>query len=293
MLDWDDLRLFLAVARSGSFVASGKKLGLNHTTLARRLTTLERSLGTRLFDRSPRGVLATKAGLDLIGHAERIEDEVLAAGRSIEGQDVQLSGVVRLATPEAFGNYFIAPRAHLLNAVHPQIELELAPESRTVNLSKREADIAIGLHRPDQGRMKASRLIDYRLGLFASETLLDRISPVDDVAALHGQPFISYIEEMIDLPELRNLDQSLGLSCVFRSSSVAAQTEAVASGLGFGLLHCFAVKPEMRLVRVLPDVVEVVRSYWMILHSDLARVPRIRAVADFVSAQVRADKAAF
>jgi DNA-binding transcriptional LysR family regulator len=293
MLMWDDLRIFLSVVRSGSFVASGRRLGLNHTTIARRLTALERSLGTRLLDRSPRGVLATKAGLDLIAHAERIEDEVLAAGRSVAGQDVEVSGVVRLATTEAFGTYFIAPRAHLLNAAHPQIELELAPETRNVNLSKREADIAISLHRPDHGRMKAARLVDYRLGLFASEAVLARVGPVDDISQLRGQPFISYIEEMIDLPELRNLDQSLAQSCVFRSSSVAAQMEAVASGLGFGLLHCFAVKPQMRLVRVLPETVEVVRSYWMILHTDLARVPRIRAVADFIASQVNAERAIF
>lgn len=297
MLDWDDLRIFLAVARSGSFVASGRALGLNHTTLARRLTALETSLGTRLFDRSPRGVQPTKAGLDLIAHAERIEEEVLAAVRRIERQDYTVSGavsgVVRLATTESFGTHFIAPRVHLLHAAHPGIELELVPESRAVSLSKREADIAISLKRPETGRLQAARLVDYRIGLYASEGLLARIGPVETLAALHGQPFVSYIEEMIDLPELRNLDRSLARTCVFRSSSIAAQMEAVASGLGFGLLHCFAVQPHMRVVRVLPQAVEVVRSYWMVLHTDLARVPRIRAVADFVAGQVRAEAGRF
>ncbi|CAN5408978.1 LysR family transcriptional regulator [soil metagenome] len=293
MLDWDDLRIFLAVARAGSFVASSRGLGLNHTTLARRLTALEASLGTRLLDRSPRGVQPTKAGLDLIAHAERIEEEVLSAGRRVEKQDDAVSGVVRLATPEAFGTYFIAPRAHLLHRQHPQVELELAPESRAVNLSKREADIAISLNRPESGRFQAARLVDYRIGLYASENLLARVGPMDSLAALRGQPFISYIEEMIDLPELRNLDLSLAKRCVFRSSSVAAQMEAVASGLGFGLLHCFAVSPHMRVVRVLPQAVEVVRSYWMVLHADLARVPRIRSVADFVAERVRAEAATF
>lgn len=103
-------------------------------------------------DRSPRGVRPTTVGLDLIEHAARVEEEFLAASRRVEGHDSQISGVVRLSTPEAFGTYFIAPRSHLLNARHQQIELELAPESRNVNLSKREADIAISLHRPDQGR---------------------------------------------------------------------------------------------------------------------------------------------
>ncbi|TXC70302.1 LysR family transcriptional regulator [Sphingomonas ginsenosidivorax] len=293
MLDWDDLRIFLAIARSGSFVSTGRGLGLNHTTLARRLTGLETALGTRLFDRSPRGVVPTRAGLDLIAHATRIEEEILAAGRRVEGLDGDVSGVVRLATPEAFGTYFMAPRARLLHARHPRIELELVPESRNVNLSKREADIAISLNRPQTGRLQSARLVDYRIGLYASADLLARIGPVDTPAALKGQPFISYIEEMIDLPELRNLESTVSETCVFRSSSVAAQMEAVVSGLGFGLLHCFAVRPHMRVVRVLPEAVEVVRSYWMVLHADLARVPRIRAVADFVAAQVRAEAAAF
>jgi DNA-binding transcriptional LysR family regulator len=293
MLNWDDLRLFLSVARGGSFLAAGRRLGLNHTTLARRVSALEHALGARLFDRSPRGLQPTKAGLALLAHAERVEEEVLAAGRQMEGQDEQVSGMVRLATPEAFGTFFIAPRAHLLHARHPEIALELAPESRTVNLSKREADIAISLHRPDHGRLKAARLVDYRIGLYASEALLARTGKVTSIDQLRSQPFISYIEEMIDLPELRYLDESLAGSCVFRSSSVAAQMEAVASGLGFGLLHCFAVSPHMRVVRVLPEVVEVVRSYWMVMHGDLARVPRIRAVADFVAGEVRAQAGRF
>lgn len=293
MLDWDDLRLFLAVARSGSFVASGRALGLNHTTLARRLTALEASLDTRLFDRSPRGVTPTRAGLDLLAHAGRIEEEVLAAGRSVERQDGAASGVVRLATPESFGTHFIAPRVHLLHAQHPRIELELVPESRTVNVSKREADIAIGLARPESGRLRAARLTDYRIGLYAAEALLGRTGPIETPAALRGQPFISYIEEMIDLPELRNLQTRLATACIFRSTSVTAQMEAVASGLGFGLLHRFAVRPHLGVVRVLPDAIDIVRSYWMVLHTDLARVPRIRAVADFIAAQVRADAATF
>lgn len=211
----------------------------------------------------------------------------------MEWQDAAVSGVVRLATTESFGTHFIAPRVHLLHAAHPGIELELVPESRTVSLSKREADIAVSLNRPDTGRLQAARLVDYRIGLYASEDLLARIGPVETLAALRGQPFVSYIEEMIDLPELRYLDRSLARTCVLRSSSIAAQMEAVASGSGFGLLHCFAVSPRMRVVRVLPDAVEVVRSYWIVLHADLARVPRIRAVADFVAGQVRAEAAQF
>lgn len=273
-------------------MASGRRLGPNHTTLARRLTALERCYGT-CFDRSPRGVQPTKTGIDLIEHAERIEQEVLAAGRRVQGQDGDISGVARLATPEAFGPHFIAPRVHRLHAEHPQVELELAPESRAVNLSKCKAEIAIGLYRPDRRRLQAARLVDYRIEPYVPEALLARVGPVESLAAMRAQRFISYIEEMIDLPELRNFDRSMARHCVFRSSTVVAQMEAVASGLGFGLLHCFAVSAHMRLVRVMPETFEVVRSFRMVLHADLARVPRIRAVADFVAEQVRAGKATF
>lgn len=228
MLDWDDLRLFLAVARAGSFVGGGRSLGLNHTTLARRLSALEATLGTRLFERSPRGLLLTRAGTELRDHAERVENEVLSAGRSLAGREQQLSGTVRLATPEAFGTFFVAPRARALAERHPGIELELVPETRTIDLLKSEADIAVGLHRPARGTMRAARLVDYRLGLYAAESL-----------------------------------------------------------------HCFAVTPAMRVVRVLPDEVAVQRSYWMSYHADLARVPRIRAVADFLVQQVRMHAADF
>lgn len=293
MLHWDDLRLFLAVVRAGSFIAAARKLGLNHTTIARRVTVLETALGARLLDRSPRGVAVTRAGAELVERTDRMEAEVLAAARSLAGQEQRVSGSVRLATPEAFGTFFVAPRVHLLHARHPGIELELVPESRAVSLSKREADIAISLRRPDHGRVRAARLTDYSLGLYASEDFLAGAGGVSSVEDLRQQPFVSYIEEMIDLPELRDLARSLGERYVFRSSSVAAQMEAVASGLGLGLLHRFAVTPAMRLVRLLPGDVNVRRSYWMLYHADLARVPRIRAVADFLTEQVRAEAAKF
>lgn len=293
MLDWDDLRLFLAVARAGSFVGGGRSLGLNHTTLARRLSALEATLGTRLFERSPRGLLLTRAGTELRDHAERVENEVLSAGRSLAGREQQLSGTVRLATPEAFGTFFVAPRARALAERHPGIEIELVPETRAINLLKSEADIAVGLHRPARGTMRAARLVDYRLGLYAAESLIAQTGPIASLVALRDQPFVGYIEERLDLPELRNLGRMLAPRSVFRSSSVAAQMAAVAGGLGFGLLHCFAVTPAMRVVRVLPDEVAVQRSYWMSYHADLARVPRIRAVADFLVQQVRMHAADF
>jgi DNA-binding transcriptional LysR family regulator len=293
MPDWDDLRLFLMVSRVGSLIAAGRRLGVDHATVSRRLSRLEQKIGTRLFDRSPRGVLLTDAGTMLVGHAERIEAEVTAATTDIGERDTAVSGIVRLATPEAFGAFLVAPNAHRLHARHPALQLELAPESRTVSLSKREADIAIGLHQPRRGRLIARRLIDYRLGLYASREYLDRHGPIEASSMLSSHPLVWYIDELIDIPELRYFDQiAAGAPTVFRSSSIAAQQAAVAAGLGLGVLHVFAAGQDARLVRVLAEV-EITRSYWLVLHADQQRLPRVRAVIDFLEEIVEANRTLF
>lgn len=293
-LDWDDLRLFLAIARGGRLIAAGRALGLDHTTVARRLGGLEQAVGTRLVERSPRGVVLTEAGRALADHAERIEAEVIAAGAIWGGGDARVSGTVRLATPEAFGTFLVAPNAALLHARHPAVRLELSPESKLVSLANREADIAITLNRPPRGPIVARKLVDYRVGLYASRAYLDRAGPIDDAAALTRHPFAWYIEEMIDIPELRVLREvSTEASPVFRSTSIAAQQEAVAGGLGLGVLHVFAAEQDDRLVRVLPDAVEVRRSYWLAFHADQQRLPRVRAVADFLDEIVALHRGRF
>ena len=294
MLDWDDLRLFLSVARDGSFIGAGRRLGINHSTVSRRLSALERAVDARLFDRSPRGISPTHAGLTLLAHAERIEAEVLAATGDVAARDSDVAGTVRLATPEAFGTFLVAPNIPLLHARHPRLQLELAPETRTVSLSKREADIAIGFRQPPRGRLVARRLTDYRLGLYASREYLERAGPVRDPADLSAHPFVWYIDEYLDAPELRFLGQIVsGARTVFRSSSIAAQQAAVAAGVGIGALHLFTAGRDPRLVRVLAGSVEIQRSYWLILHTDQQRLPRVRAAIDFLNQVVDQNRDAF
>ena len=282
MLDSDQMQAFLAVMRTGNTLAAARRLGLDHSTVSRRLTKLETMLGTRLFDRSPRGLSPTEAAAALTGHAERIESELLAAA-GLAGLDSAATGVVRLATPEIFGTWLVAPHVHELRARHTGLTLELAPESRSISLSKREADIAITLRPPPRGRLVARKLTDYRLGLYGARDYLDRRGPIPTVAALKGEAFVSYIDELLDYPELNALEQTLpGAVTVFRSSSSAAQQAAVAAGMGLGLLHRIAAEPDDRLVRILPAEIEVTRSYWLVLHADQQRTPRIRAVVAFL-----------
>jgi len=292
-LNWDDIRVFLAVARAGRLQAAGRLLALDHSTVARRMGSLEAAIGARLIDRSPRGIVLTHAGDVLRDHAERIEIEMIGASAAVGADTGTVAGSVRLATPEAFGTYLVAPNVHLLHARHPTIELELAPESRSVSLSRREADIAIGLTRPPRGRLVARRLIDYRLGLYAARDYLDQHAAIDTVEAVKAHPLVWYIDELIDIPELRYFDQIVSdAPTVFRSSSIAAQQAAVANGLGLGVLHVFAAEQDSRLQRVLPEL-EVTRSYWLLMHADQQRLPRIRAVVDFLDDVVRINQHRF
>lgn len=288
MLNWDDFRIFLAVQRAGGLVGAARRLGLDHTTVARRLTSLETRLGAQLVERSPRGARLTETGRALLERAERMEAEALAAGAEVGAIRADVSGSVRLATPEAFGAWLVAPNVHRLHRAHPTLQVELVPEARRVSLTKREADLAVTLARPPQGRLVARKLADYRLGLYAARSYLEAEGPVADLRELPSRPLVWYIDELIDVPELRFFDEvAAGARTVFRSSSIAAQQAAVASGLGFGLLHVFAAGQDPRLVRVLPEQVDVERSYWLVMHPEERTLPRIRVVADFLQEVVR------
>jgi DNA-binding transcriptional LysR family regulator len=244
-----------------------------------------------LMHRSPRGSKLTDAGLALLEHAERMEAEAIAAAQHLGTAEQQLSGAVRLATPEAFGSWLVAPAVKVLHDRHPGIHLELAPEARAVSLSKREADIAVALAQPPKGRLFAQKLTDYRLGLYASRAYAESAPPIATIEDLRDHPLVWYIDELIDFPELRFLDQvTTGLRPAFRSSSITAQQTAVAGGLGVGILHRFAAEQDPRLVRLLPEEINVERSYWLVLHADQRHLPRIRAVVDFLHDIVRRNR---
>lgn len=287
MLNSDDLRVFLAIIRTGSTVGAARRLGIDHSTVSRRLAALEDQLGVRLFDRSPRGLAPTEDAGSLIAHAERVEKELIAAAMSITGKTAAPAGVVRLATPEIFGTGLVAPCLPQFHAQYPGLTLELAPESRSVSLSKREADVAITLRPPPRGRLVVRKLADYNIGLYCAKTYLEYHGGIDDVSALREHRFVAYIDELLDYPELNALEAAIpGAIPVFRSSSSAAQHAAIAAGLGLGMLHRLAADQDPRLQRVLPDKINAERSYWLVMHSDLQRDPRVRAVSEFLTGVV-------
>ncbi|MCB2084089.1 MAG: LysR family transcriptional regulator [Sphingomonadaceae bacterium] len=290
MLNSDQIMAFLAVMRDGNCVAAARRLRLDHSTVSRRLASLEERLQTRLFDRSPRGLMPTEAAVSFLPHAERIEIELLRAADAVSARDVPVSGTVRVATPEIFGTAFLAPLVPALRELHPDLVIELVPESRAISLSKREADVAISVRRPTGGRVAARKLADYRLGLFASSDYVDLLGAPASARDLEGHDFVSYVDDLVELPELLALDRTMPRGpVVFRSSTSAAQLAAVAAGTGVGLLHLLAAAEDPRLVRLLAKEVEIVRTYWLIVHNDLRRVARVRAVVDFIAAKVASN----
>lgn len=284
MYDWNDLRYFLELSRQGKLVRAAARLHVDHTTVSRRITALEKQLDVRLFDKSPSGYQLTDAGLRLLPLAEQIESSSHRLYQDIAGKDARLGGTVRVAAPEALGTQVIARHVAELRREHPDIRLELVAETRRLSLSKREADIAISLSRPDSGRLVAWKLCDYRLRLYATRDYLESRAAIESPEDLAAHDFVSYIDDLIDMPELRFFDSTVkNANVVFRSTNVSAQFNAILDGIGLGLVHCFMAQREPRLQVVLPARVSVERSYWLLVHEDLRHVARVDAVCDFLT----------
>ena len=282
MLSSDQLVAFVAVMRAGNTVEASRRLLVDHSTVARRISALEATLGARLFDRSPRGFAPTEAAARLMVQAERVESALLAAAESVATSSAEISGIVRLATPEIFGTAVVAPNLADLLTQHPNLLLELSPESRSISLSRREADIAVMVRRPPRGRLITRRLADYRIGLYAARDYVERHPAIRRVEDLAQHLFVSFIDELVPFPELLALNQLVPTARIaFRSSSSMAQQTAVTKGLGIGALHALVAERDAGLVRILPEL-EVQRSYWLVVHADLQRVAAIRRVIDFL-----------
>ncbi len=291
MYNWNDLRFFLELSRQGKLVRTATRLHVDHTTVSRRITALEKQLDVRLFDKSPRGYQLTDAGLRLLPMAEEIETRSTRLYQDIAGKDARLSGTVRISMPEALGSLIIAPRIVDFRKVHPDIEIELVAETRRMSLSKREADIAINLARPESGRLIAWKLCDYRLKLYGQREYLSQHPPINNLDDLAPHSFVSYIDDLIEMPELRFFESTIkNAHVVFRSSNVTAQFNAILNGTGLGLVHCFMAQNQQSLQIVLTNEISVDRSYWLSVHEDLRHVARVDAVCDFVTRVLRDER---
>ncbi|ARQ08851.1 LysR family transcriptional regulator protein [Rhizobium etli] len=292
-MNWDDVRIFLAVARTGQILAASKRLGLNHATLSRRLTSLETALKTRLFVRRTNGCELTAEGGIFLNAAERMETEMLAVQANLGHTDTAIAGTVRVGAPDGFGVSFLAPRLGRLIERHPELKIQLVPVPRSFSLSQREADIAIALERPEQGRLVSSKLTDYTLGLYASRDYLARHGRPGDVEALKAHPRIGYVEDLIFTASLNFSGEVMrSWDAGFEISTAIGQTEAVRSGAGIGILHDYIARQYPELQRILPDI-SIRRAYWTTYHETARDLVRVRSVVDFLQELVGAERQIF
>lgn len=292
-MNWDDIRIFLGIARTGQILAAAKRLGLNHATVARRLTALEDSLGARLFDRSTSGCVLTDAGSRFFDRAEKMEAEALAAEADLGGDTPDISGTVRIGAPDGFGVAYLAPRLNRLAAKHPGLTIQLVPVSRSFSLSRREADIAVTIDRPETGRLVAGKLVDYALGLYASQAYLAARGTPKTSADLSVHDLIGYVDDLLYSPSLNyGTEFTKNWISRFEIASALGQTEAVRGGVGIGILHDFIARAEADLIPVLPEL-KLRRTYWMVTHESSRPLRHIQAVQDFLRDQVAQDRAMF
>ena len=244
-MNWDDVRIFLAVARAGQILGAARRLELNHATVSRRIATLERALGAKLFRRLTTGSELTEEGQRFLVAAERIEADMIAARADVAGESDEVAGTVRIGAPDGFGVAFLAPRLGQLTERHPQLSIQLVPVPRSFSLSRREADIAITVDRPTEGRLVAAKLVDYTLGLYASRAYAERHGLPDTLAGLKRHRLIGYVADL-----LISLSLDYGPEIMpdwqtsFGVSSALGQMEAVRSGAGIGILHTFIARTQ-------------------------------------------------
>ena len=250
--NWDDLRLFLAVARSESLGRASRVVRLDPATLSRRIKRLEEHLGVALFVKSPQGYDLTEAGARLMGHAETSELAFKTGVAELGGAGDALAGVVRIGAPDGCANYVLPQVCAEISVEHPDLEIQIVALPRVFNLSRREADMAISVSLPTAGRMTVQKISDYRLHLAAHENYLKAHNPIERLEDLQGHMVAGYIADMIFDKELDYLDQLGGAKVQFASNSFSVQFNFVRQGFGIGILHDFAVPiwPGLRRIQL-------------------------------------------
>lgn len=292
-MNWDDVRIFLAVARAGQILGAARRLDLNHATVSRRVAALEEAFGAKLFRRTTSGSELTPAGERFLAIAERIEAEMMGARGEVVGDGEAVSGTVRIGAPDGFGVAFLAPRLWRLSELHPDLKVQLVPVPRSFSLSRREADIAITTERPTEGRLVAAKLVDYTLGLYASRAYAETHGLPGSRAELSGHRLVGYVPDLVINPSLDYAAEfAPDWDAGFMISSALGQTEAVRAGAGIGILHAFIARDMPELVAV-TAISAIRRAYWLVYHESMRGLSRIAAVTDFITKAVEAEKALF
>ncbi|MCI5113002.1 MAG: LysR family transcriptional regulator [Marivita sp.] len=291
MQSWDDLRIFLSVARSETLSGAGRALRMDAATVGRRVARLEETIGQALFVKSPQGYTLTEAGAQLIEHAEQAEQAMQGAASVLTGEAGTLSGQIRIGAPDGCAN-FVLPRVFAdLSKANPDLDLQIVALPRVVNLSRREADMAITVSPPTATRLSYQRITDYRLHLAASQSYLSTHPPLTSVADLHRHRIVGYIPDMIFDKELDYLSDLKLDRVALASNSASVQLHLLRQHGGIGIAHDFALPFAPGVTRVLTDALSFTRSFYLVRHAEDRRLERITRFADALVQGVRAEVA--
>ena len=281
--NWDDLRIFLALAREGTLTTAARTLGVSHPTVSRRVAVLERQIGARLFERLPDRFVPTSAGEELLADTKAMEKAAHSIHRRSAGLSDTVSGTVRLSAGEAMAAFIARHLAELREKLE-QIEFEVAASHTLANLSRREADLLIREQVPEVGDIVARKLGRVAYAIYAARDFpVGRPARVDPVAALVDHPWLGFDDDHGYMPGQQWLLERLaGRRLAVRGNNWLVLHEATRAGAGLAVLPCFLGEPDPALKRVGDIIADVFADQWLLVHRDLRALPRVRAVMDAV-----------
>lgn len=287
MLDWNDLRYFLAVARTGSTLAASKLLKVSQSTVSRRVTALEDMIGVKLFVRKPSGYSLTPRGESVLPAAETVEAAVLSFSDNIAAEARRITGTVKLTTVESAANAWVVPALGLLRARYPELRVEIMTADEYLDLARGEADVAIRFGpRPTQETLIVRHLIDMHESFYASEELVSELGMPDDLADVMRYPIVTSVDREGGFNSwlTENLPDA---EIAHRLNSLSSIITSVRSGIGAAILPCLMGDDTRGLVRLLSPIPELTTPGWMVTTDEARRQPHIRAVIDFVVEQIQ------
>ncbi|MDX1743147.1 MAG: LysR family transcriptional regulator [Ruegeria sp.] len=286
-MNWDDMRIFLFVAREESLSGAARSLRLDPATVGRRIARLEEEMDAVLFVKSPQGYIVTEAGERLLSHAEAAEQAMIGAVDEVRGTETGLTGTIRVGAPDGCATFLLPHVTRVIQAENPGLEVQIVALPRVFNLSKREADMAIGVSRPTAGRLRIQKIADYGLHLAASREYLAKHAPITTHEDLAGHRVIGYIPDMIFDRELDYLSE-MGLRRVdLGSNLVSVQLGWLRAGAGIGVVHDFVMPDAPELCPILANELRLTRTFWLIRHADDARVDRLNRFASTLADGLR------
>ncbi|MFF0494056.1 LysR family transcriptional regulator [Nocardia sp. NPDC004068] len=286
----DDLLVLLAVGRSGRFVSAADELGLNHTTVSRRIAALEHALGGRVLTRVTGGWELTELGREALAAAESVESAVRSLAADADGART-LEGMVRVSATDGFSAYIAAPSAARVQRRHPRLAVEIVAATRRASVQRSGVDLEVVVGEPKVLRARAIRLGDYCLGLYGSRDYLGEHGMPGTIEELGRYPLVYFIESLLQVDDL---DLASNFAPMMRqsvsSTNVFVHVEATRAAAGLGLLPCFMADRHADLVRVLPERVAVRLTYWLVARAETLRRPEVAAVVEAIRETVREQR---